>query len=120
MYEKRMVILNDRLMLKIDEYRGRLNRAEFVGECVERLLREVKMEREAPVERRERTKPVIAPDSAEYVTKKEFEQFKWNIDKLQQEFIDFFIKYGKQLAMETLSREEAERFSNDLRRLLQL
>ncbi len=124
MSEKRIVILNDHLMHKIDEHRGRLNRAEFVGSCVEGLLRELEMEidieRRVPVGKGKRPQAGVAPGPVEYVTKQDFKQFKLNIDKLQQKFMDFFIKYSKQLAGEALSKEEAERFSSELMRLLQL
>ena len=122
MSEKRMVIVSDRLMRKIDVYRGQLSRADFVDECVRGLLQEQELGTERGVSAREKEhlKAEVTPAPVEHVTRGEFEQFRRSIDKLQQEFMDFFIKYGKQLAGEALSKEEAEHFSSELRRLLQL
>ncbi len=120
MSEKKIVIVSDRLMYNIDKYRGQLSRAEFVRECIERLLCEPETEREAPLREKRYAEPEVRGGSVEYVTRREFEQFKSNMGKLQQEFMDFFIKYGKQLAGEGLSKEDAERFTDELRRLLQL
>ncbi len=122
MSEKRMVIVSDRLMYKIDEYRGRLSRADFVSECIEKLLYGLELEPKirAPIMERKHPEAGVAPGAVEGVSRQEFEQFRLNIDKLQQEFMDFFIKYGKHLTEETPSKEESERFNEELSRLLQL
>lgn len=122
MYNKSMVIVSESIISKIDEHRGELSRADFVRECIESMLYEPVPET-SPKEpaREQRTgRTRVEPEAMDYVTRQEFEQFKRNIDNLQQEFTDFFTRYGKQLAGETLSKKEAERFNEELRRLLQL
>ncbi len=47
-------------------------------------------------------------------------EFKQSMGKFEQEFMDFFIKYGRQLAGEKLSEEDAAKFSDEFMRLLQL
>ncbi len=115
MSEKKIVIVSDQLMHNIDRYRGELNRTEFVRVCIERVLSglETEPEKKAP-ERKE------AGETAEFVTRQEFDQFKQSMGKLEQEFMDFFIKYGRQLAGEKLSEEDAAKFSDEFMRLLQL
>ena len=122
MSEKRMVIVDYGLMHKIDERRGQLSRSDFVAECVKKLLSEVELEpqKSGTTTRTKRPETEITSESAEYVTNEEFEQFKRHIDGLHQEFTDFFIKYGDQLAGDTLSEEEAKLFSKELKRLIQL
>lgn len=121
MSEKRIVILNNRLMRKIDEHRGQLSRVEFVDECVEKLLNELSMElKRMPTGGKVQDREAGPAYPAEYVTKHDFDRFKRNIDNLQQQYMDFFMKYGKQLAGESLSGEEERRFYEELRRLLQL
>ena len=122
MSEKRMVIIDHGLMHKIDKRRGQLSRSDFVAECVKKLLSKVELEpkKSGTVSRTKRAETEIVSESAEYVTNEEFEQFKQHIDGLHQEFTDFFIKYGNQLAGDTLSDEEAKVFSKELKRLLQL
>ena len=111
MSEKRMIIINSHLMRKIDEHRGQLSRSGFVDECVGKLLSGLELERPGAE---------IAVEAVEYVSKEDFERFERNVDRLQREFADFFIKYGRHLAGSTLSSEEAERFNDELKRLLQL
>ncbi len=121
MSEKRMVIIDHRLMHKIDEHRGRLSRSGFIGGCVKRLLSELESESKGGATvTQKRLDAEIASEPVEYATREEFEQFKWNMDKLQEEFTDFFIKYGQHLAGGRLSKEETERFSEELKGLLQL
>ena len=122
MSDSRLVIISDHLVQKIDKYRGQLSRSSFVGECVQGLLRDLEseLETELPTARQELPGVRTTPASKEYLTKEDFEQFKWKIDQLQQEFIDFFIKYEKQMAGESLSKEAIEAFNDELKRLLQL
>ena len=122
MSENRIVIFSDRLMRKVDEYRGQLSRADFVSKCIEKILCGLELEPKTGINiiKKKDTETGITPASTEHVTKDDFELFKQNIEKLQQEFMDVFIKYGKQLAGETLSKEEAKRFNEELNKLLQL
>lgn len=73
MSDKKIVIVSDRLM-HIDGYRGELNRTEFVRVCIERVLSRLEKgpEKKTP-ERKE------ASETAEFVTKQEFDQFKQSL-----------------------------------------
>ncbi len=121
MTEKRIVVISDRLTRHIDKYRGQLTRADFVAQCMDKLFGQLDtggVRRAAPQTRR--AEPEMAPEPSNYVTRQEFAQFQSNIDRLQQGFLDFFIRYGKQLAGGDLSEEDSGRFNEELRRLLQL
>ncbi|MCD6452895.1 MAG: hypothetical protein J7K77_01185 [Dehalococcoidales bacterium] len=124
MSEKKMVVVNDTLMRKIDRYRGQLDRADFVNECLERLLRSRKLAKAKTTvvinQHREPDGTKIAPPPAGYVNRQDFEQFQRNINNLQREFMDFFIKYGDKLAGGSMSEKETKDFSDELRRLLRL
>ncbi len=112
MSDKRMVIVDDRLLTKIDEHRGSRSRSEYVGSCVQKLFQGTEPEQEAPAT------PV--PGMEMYVPRTEFEQFKQRMDHLNQEFMDFFIKYASHLASDKPSLPDAEQFAKELRRLLML
>ncbi len=111
MSEKRMVIVDDQLISKIDRHRGILDRIEFVTRCVQATLTEMEPEMEA-----------AEAEAAEpgYVTKEEFIEFRKNMESLQREFLNFFTTYGRHLLGETLSDDEMKRFSTEFKRLLDL
>ena len=112
MSDKRMVIVDDRLLTKIDEHRGTRSRSEYVGSCVQKLFEATEPERTA------RATPV--PGMEEYISRTEFEQFQQRMDRLNQEFMDFFVKYASHLASDKPSLPDDEQFAQELRRLLSL
>ncbi len=112
MSDKRMVVVDDRLLTKIDEHRGARSRSEYVGSCVQEVFQGTKPEAEAPV--------MPAPGMEMYVSRTEFEQFKQRMDHLNQEFMDFFVKYASHLASDKPSLPDAEQFARELSRLLML
>jgi hypothetical protein len=115
MSEKRMVIVNDQLISKIDRHRGIMGRIEFVTRCVQATLEEMEPELGAA-----EAAPKVEAAEAEYVTKEEFIEFRKNTEALQREFLNFFSTYGRHLLGEALSDDEMKRFSTEFKRLLDL
>lgn len=127
MAEKKMVVVDQDVIKKIDNHRGILGRVEFVTRCVKATLADMETEpdiTEPRISRRVVLRTEAArpeePASSEYVTKEEFAEFRKNMESLQREFLNFFTTYGKHLLGETLSEEEMKRFSAEFRRLLEL
>jgi hypothetical protein len=127
MTEKKMVVVDQDVIDKIDSHRGILGRVEFVTRCVKATLADMETEpdiSEPRTARRVVIRPEVVrpeePVSSEYVTKEEFAEFRKNMESLQAEFLSFFTTYGKHLLGETLSEEEMKRFSAEFRRLLEL
>ncbi len=111
MTDKKMVVVDQHLLGKIDRHRGQLTRSGFVGACIERQLEKATISPK-PVP------PPISTEPGDYVTWAEFEKFRGKMDQIHQEFMDFFIKYAGQLAGEKPNREDTEQFGQELRRLL--
>ncbi len=122
MSQQKIVIINEGLMRKIDGHRGELSRGEFVGRCVDSVLHELGQVEDTAVPTPKARKPEPEEVSCRegYVDRQEFDEFKSGMERLQQEFMDFFAKYHKELAGEKLSPENSERFCKELKRLLQL
>ena len=122
MTEKKMVVIDQDVLEKIDHHRGILGRVEFVTRCVKATLADMEPEAEVAeprVVRREVARPEI-PVSSDYVTREEFADFKKNMESIQREFLNFFSTYGRHLLGETLSEDEMKRFSAEFKRLLDL
>jgi hypothetical protein len=127
MIDKKMVVVDQDVLEKIDSHRGILGRVEFVTRCVKATLADMETEpdiTEPRAARRVVVRPEVtrpeAPASPDYVTKEEFAEFRKNMESLQREFLNFFTTYGKHLLGESLSEEEMKRFSAEFRRLLEL
>jgi len=73
-----MLIVDTELLKKIDENRGDMSRAEFIGFLIESQLKE-------------------EPGNQNYITKEEFQQFERGIKELLRNFLEFFISYGLEL-----------------------
>ncbi len=112
MSDKRMVIVDDRLINKIDECRGLKSRSEFIDSCVHTLFKETETVEKAPVQSTAGPEPLVS--------REEFEQFRGRIDNLNQQFMDFFIKYAGNLAADKPSVPDTQAFTKELRRLLTL
>ncbi len=117
MSEKKMVVIDQELITKIDRNRGILGRVEFVTRCVQATMDE--MEPEMLLAETEAGLPAEAGGEG-YVTKEEFADFRKNMEAIQREFLNFFSTYGRHLLGEPLSDEEKERFATEFRRLLDL
>ena len=85
MTEKRMLIVTDELVRRIDENRDDMSRSDFI----EFLLIESR----------------LGQDSTEqhYVTKKELQEFEQGIKGLLQSFLEFFVSYGLELGKQPMS-----------------
>jgi hypothetical protein len=86
MSEKRMLIVDDELVRRIDDNRGDLSRSEFINFLIDsRLEGEGKRQ--------------------DGVTREEFSQFEQGIKEMLRSFLDFFISYGLELGKEPKDKE---------------
>jgi hypothetical protein len=86
MSEKRMLIVDDELVKRIDDNRGDLSRSEFINFLIDsRLEGEGKRQNG--------------------VTREEFSQFEQGIKEMLRSFLDFFISYGLELGKEPKDKE---------------
>ena len=67
--------LSEELLRKIDEQRGKKSRAEFIDSCIDEFL----TERGFP--------------TARYATRKELEDLKERVTRLQKSFMEFILTY---------------------------
>jgi hypothetical protein len=84
MTEKRMLVVDEGLLKKIDDNRGELSRAEFI----DYLINEQLQEQGGDV------------SSQQYVSREEFQEFAQGMKDLLRRFLDFFISYGLELGEE--------------------
>jgi hypothetical protein len=89
MPEKKMLIVDDELIRKIDENRGEMNRAEFINFLIDNQLREQGAEQR---------------NSLQFVSREEFQEFTQGMKELLRRFLDFFISYGMELGEEPKDR----------------
>ncbi len=78
MSEKRMLIVDDELMRKIDENRGEMSRNEFLSFLISSKLED-------------HESPAV---SSQYVSRAEYAEFTQGMKDLLRHFFDFFIKDG--------------------------
>jgi hypothetical protein len=84
MSEKRMLVVDDVLLKKIDDNRGEMSRAEFIDFLINDQLQEKGGE----------------VFSQQYVSREEFQEFALGMKDLLRRFLDFFISYGLELGEE--------------------
>ncbi len=80
MSEKKMLIIDDELLRKIDENRGEMSRNEFLSFIINSKLED----NESP----------SSASPSQYVSKAEYAQFTQEMKDLLRHFFDFFIKDG--------------------------
>ena len=85
MSDKRMLIVDDELLRKIDDNRGEMSRTEFIKFIINSQLGEVEAE---------------TVNSNQYVSREEFQEFAAGMKDLLRRFLDFFISYGLELGQE--------------------
>jgi len=85
MSEKRMLIVDEELLRKIDENRGDMERADFIRFIINNQLQE---------------KAESDEISRQYVDREEFQEFAQGMKDLLRRFLDFFISYGLELGQE--------------------
>lgn len=86
MPEKRMLIVPAGLAKKIDDNRGDMTQAEFIGFLIDTQLKEEIKEQQ-------------------YVTKEELHSFKQDMRRLLKNFLDFFVSYGLEIGKESPKTE---------------
>ena len=79
MADKRMLIVDEELLSKIDENRGEMSRAEFLSFLLNNQLEE-------------KESPSIPLD--DYVSRQEYLEFTGGMKELLRRFFDFFVKDG--------------------------
>jgi hypothetical protein len=84
MTDKRMLIVDDETLTKIDQNRGDMSRADFINFLINSQLGE------------EDSQAV----SHQYVDREEFQEFAQGMKDLLKRFLDFFISYGLELGRE--------------------
>lgn len=85
MSEKRMLIVENELLLKIDENRGEMSRNEFISFLLKNQLGEDSQN---------------SAISNQYITREEYQEFALGMKDLLRRFLDFFISYGLELGQE--------------------
>jgi hypothetical protein len=85
MSEKRMLIVEDELLRKIDENRGEMSRSEFISFVINNQLG---------------GGGGSESSSHQYVDREEFQEFSQGMKDLLRRFLDFFISYGMELGDE--------------------
>jgi hypothetical protein len=84
MTEKRMLVIDEELLNKIDDNRGEMSRAEFIAFLINNQLQEKDGE----------------VSSQQYMSREEFQEFAQGMKDLLRRFLDFFISYGLELGKE--------------------
>ena len=97
MPEKRMLIVPAGLAKKIDDNRGDMTQAEFIGFLIDTQLKEEIKEQQ-------------------YVTKEELHSFKQDMRRLLKNFLDFFVSYGLEIGKES-PKTEFDELTSRLREL---
>jgi hypothetical protein len=85
MSEKRMLIVENDLLQKIDENRGEMSRSEFISFLLNSQIGEDAQS---------------STISNQYVTREEYQEFALGMKDLLRRFLDFFISYGLELGQE--------------------
>jgi hypothetical protein len=102
MPEKRMIIVPAELARQLDENRGEMSQAEFIGFLLNHQLGE--------------NNKTSEKTSQEYATVEELRSFEHDIKKLMKSFLDFFVTYGLELGKPSFS-QELEELTNKLQGL---
>jgi len=92
-----MIIVPAELARQLDENRGEMSQAEFIGFLLNSHFGD------SPVEK----------GSQEYATVEELRSFEHDIKKLMKNFLDFFVTYGLELGKPSIT-QELEELTNKL------
>jgi len=113
---KRMLIVPEEIIRKINENRGDLSQAEFVDFLIDsRLQGEDKKQGDVTREEiesiRKDIKAILLRDESKekkFAKKEDIEAFQQDTRKLLKNFLDFFIGYGLELGKQSPSNEMKE------------
>ncbi len=96
MSTKKMLIVDDRLIEKLDKDRGDVSRTEFLEFCLDRCLEELQPERAPREEKRAAERERVATETREqaYITRGEFQELKRSVRDLLKVTVDFLITFS--------------------------
>ncbi len=107
MTEKRMLIVDDELLRKIDENRGEMSRVEFLNFLLSNQLQD-EVIGSTGASHSDIQHIDIPTNSHQYVEREEFQEFAAGMKDLLRRFLDFFISYGLELGQEPKDNTFAE------------
>ncbi len=128
MNEKRMLIVPSELVKKIDDNRGDMSQAEFIGFLIDGQLKEETKGQDYVTKEEirsfEQDMKKLLVDSQlkeetkeqKYVDKEEFRSFEQDMKKLFKSFLDFFVGYGLELGKQS-PKAELDELSSKLEEL---
>ena len=99
MEKKRMLIIDDDVVKKVDENRGDMSFSDFIDFLINNQLQQN-----------------ISGQNNDNITKEEFHQFEQGIRELLRNFLEFFLSYGLELGKNTTD-EEFEKLSHEIQAL---
>jgi len=116
MSAKRMLIVPEEIIKKIDENRGDLSQSEFIDFLIDSRLQEEgdkkgNVTREEIESIKKDVKVILLREEAKekkYASKEEIQAFQQDTRKLLKNFLDFFIGYGLELGKQSPSDELKE------------
>ena len=100
MSEKRLLVVPEELVKKIDDNRGDTGQAEFIDILIDNQFK----------------KNGKKEQQQNYVTKAEFQAFEKDIKKLLRSFLDFYVGYGLELGKQS-PKSEFEELTSKLKEL---
>ena len=114
---KKMLIVDDKLIDKLDQNRGDVSRAEFVEFCLDRCLEELQTERDQSEEKRAAEPEVATKEREESVsaTRREFQEFKRNVRDLITTYLDFVTEHRPEPRTGGATQEDLDRLKRRLR-----
>ncbi len=117
MSPRKMLIVDDRLIDKLDENRGDVSRAEFVEFCLDRCLEELQTERDQSEEKRADEREFVTKEREESVsaTRREFQEFKRNVRDLITTYLDFVTEHRPEPRAGGATQEDLDRLKRRLR-----
>ncbi len=115
MSPKRILVVDDRLIDRIDQYRGDASRAEFLEICLDRCLEELQPEGAQSEEKRTAEREPATRYGEETVTRKEFLEFKRSVRDLMMTYLDFVTAYRPEARTGGATQEDLEQIRRRLR-----
>jgi hypothetical protein len=100
--DKRMLIVPDELVQKIDDNRGEMSRAEFLDFLIEGQLKEAAREKQPAAQYATRD------DIKALATRDELRIMEQDLKALLKSFLDFFLSYGLEIGKEPQEGDLAE------------
>ncbi len=116
MSPKKMLIVEDSLIEKIDQNRGDVSRTEFLEFCLDRCLEELQAERTPGEERRTVEREPVTTETREqaYLTRSEFQEFKRSVRDLLKVTVDFLIPFSLGTRSTDATEDDVEKLKRRL------